>query len=92
MQNRRDFLNMLCRGTILTGLAATTGILVYRSAKGGNCKLGSTCTNCGKSASCNLPEATLFRETVWQLDPTKCIQCGRCADNCVMTPSAVKVT
>jgi len=27
---------------------------------------------------------------VWQLDPSKCIQCGRCATNCVMTPSAVK--
>lgn len=29
-------------------------------------------------------------ETVWQLDPIKCVQCGRCADNCVVTPSAVK--
>jgi len=26
----------------------------------------------------------------WQLDPDKCIQCGRCATNCVLTPSAVK--
>jgi electron transport complex protein RnfB len=29
-------------------------------------------------------------ELVWQLDPTKCVQCGRCATNCVLTPSAVK--
>jgi electron transport complex protein RnfB len=29
-------------------------------------------------------------QTVWQLDPAKCIQCGRCATNCVLTPSAVK--
>lgn len=29
-------------------------------------------------------------ETVWQIDPFKCTQCGRCADECVMTPSAVK--
>lgn len=28
--------------------------------------------------------------TVWQLDPQKCIQCGRCATNCVLGPSAVK--
>lgn len=28
--------------------------------------------------------------TVWQLDPVRCIQCGRCATHCVMTPSAVK--
>jgi len=37
---------------------------------------------------------TAFRstagETVWQLDPSKCVQCGRCATNCVVTPSAVK--
>ncbi len=30
------------------------------------------------------------KDTVWQLDPEKCIQCGRCATACVMTPSAVK--
>lgn len=29
-------------------------------------------------------------ETVWQLDASKCIQCGRCASDCVLTPSAVK--
>jgi len=27
---------------------------------------------------------------VWQLDPSKCVQCGRCATNCILTPSAVK--
>jgi len=27
---------------------------------------------------------------VWQLDPYKCIQCGRCATDCVKNPSAVK--
>lgn len=38
--------------------------------------------------------ATLFKtvrgDTVWQIDPFKCVQCGRCADRCVKTPSAVK--
>jgi len=29
-------------------------------------------------------------ELVWQLDAAKCIQCGRCATECIMTPSAVK--
>ena len=29
-------------------------------------------------------------DTVWQLDPDKCIQCEKCATACVMTPSAVK--
>lgn len=27
---------------------------------------------------------------VWQLDPDKCMQCGRCATECVLAPSAVK--
>jgi len=29
-------------------------------------------------------------ETVWQIDPNKCIACGNCATYCVLTPSAVK--
>lgn len=27
---------------------------------------------------------------VWQIDPFACTQCGRCATDCVMSPSAVK--
>jgi electron transport complex protein RnfB len=29
-------------------------------------------------------------DLVWQLDPYKCTQCGKCADNCVLEISAVK--
>jgi electron transport complex protein RnfB len=29
-------------------------------------------------------------EYVWQIDPFLCTQCGRCATECVMEPSAVK--
>ena len=29
-------------------------------------------------------------QTVWQIDPYKCNQCGNCATSCVLTPSAVK--
>lgn len=29
-------------------------------------------------------------ETVWQIDPEKCIQCEKCATECVLNPSAVK--
>jgi electron transport complex protein RnfB len=28
--------------------------------------------------------------TVWQIDPAKCLHCDRCARECVLTPSAVK--
>lgn len=31
-------------------------------------------------------------DMVWQIDPYKCIACGKCADNCVLTISAVKCT
>lgn len=30
------------------------------------------------------------KKYLWQLDPFKCSFCGRCADYCVLTPSAVK--
>ena len=30
-------------------------------------------------------------QTVWQIDPDRCVQCGKCAINCVLSPSAVKV-
>lgn len=30
-------------------------------------------------------------DMIWQLDPAKCVQCGQCASQCVLTPSAVKV-
>ena len=29
-------------------------------------------------------------DTVWQIDPYTCIQCGRCATDCVLAESAVK--
>ena len=33
---------------------------------------------------------SVFGEEVWQIDPELCNQCGRCATECVITPSAVK--
>jgi electron transport complex protein RnfB len=29
-------------------------------------------------------------DTLWQLDPDLCVQCGNCSTQCVLTPSAVK--
>jgi electron transport complex protein RnfB len=31
------------------------------------------------------------RPRVWQIDPFRCVQCGRCATSCVLSPSAVKL-
>lgn len=33
---------------------------------------------------------TSVDDYVWQIDPFKCTQCGRCATDCVLSPSAVK--
>jgi electron transport complex protein RnfB len=30
------------------------------------------------------------RRMVWQIDPERCVQCGKCATDCVLQPSAVK--
>ncbi len=90
IQNRREFLNSLVRGGILAGLGFLGGGLIFRSRKGAVCPPGIPCGDCPKIGSCTLPRAMTFTQMVWQLDPTKCIQCGRCATNCVMTPSAVK--
>lgn len=30
------------------------------------------------------------QKLVWQIDPDLCTQCGRCATECVLSPSAVK--
>ena len=30
------------------------------------------------------------RATVWQIDPAKCVRCGKCATECVLEQSAVK--
>ncbi|MFN8206048.1 MAG: ferredoxin [Bacteroidales bacterium] len=37
-----------------------------------------------------LGKRALSGNTVWQLDPSKCVQCGRCATSCVLAQSAVK--
>lgn len=37
-----------------------------------------------------LAKAPAAAGTVWQIDPDKCTQCGLCATNCVLQPSAVK--
>lgn len=37
-----------------------------------------------------LPRKGSSGTATWQLDPSKCIECGRCATSCVLTPSAVK--
>lgn len=37
-----------------------------------------------------LVHRTSSQTTVWQIDPSKCLRCGRCATECVLDQSAVK--
>jgi len=37
-----------------------------------------------------LAERGSAHETVWQIDPERCIKCDKCVTACVLTPSAVK--
>jgi Na+-translocating ferredoxin:NAD+ oxidoreductase subunit B len=89
---RREFIQNVIRGGLLAGLTVLTGGLAFRPGKENSCDFGFLCGKCARKDDCTLPEAIASRQYVWQLDPVKCIQCGRCATNCVLTPSAVKCT
>jgi electron transport complex protein RnfB len=38
----------------------------------------------------DLTTRSVSGKTIWQLDPSKCVQCGNCATECVLQTSAVK--
>ncbi len=50
---------------------------------------GAAALAAAAAAGAAVPGMTSGR-TVWQIDPYKCVQCGRCETHCVLTPSAVK--
>ena len=95
--SRREFLRSAARCALLAGLACLGGAAFLRRRSGatsGSCG-GGVCGSCPDLARCTLPSGLaarprVGRRTVWQLDPAKCIQCGRCATNCVLALSAVK--
>lgn len=55
--------------------------------KGVRLTLGLTVVGTGAAA---LSRRSGGEEYVWQIDPFKCTQCGRCATECVLAESAVK--
>lgn len=96
-QTRRDFIRSLSRGVLLAALACFGGsaALRRRCSKPGGSDQGKACEGCPDLQKCSPASSWLNgqvaeRRTVWQLDPAKCIQCGRCATNCVLQLSAVK--
>ncbi len=91
---RRRFLKTLAQGSALLALGGLTGSLLFRKSGApslsacGDCpsldKL-KTCTACNRWNDPSLKDAL-----VWQIDPTRCVKCGRCETACVRKPSAVK--
>lgn len=89
LESRRSFILTLARNAAMGSLAIGTGYLALKPAKGlANCPPGAGCAGCGAWGSCTL--ARTKADWVWQIDPWKCIQCGKCATNCVLYPSASK--
>jgi electron transport complex protein RnfB len=82
---RRDFIKQCARGAALLGIGGACGVLASRkntyqcNGKCGECKPDN-------AGACPLGS----EEFVWQIDPEKCTQCGRCATHCVLALSAVK--
>ena len=95
--SRREFLRRGLRWLTVGALAWLSGGLLARRGGAAGGRFGCTlCKSCAGEQACRLRQnaAAAPRSTatayVWQLDPEKCVQCGRCATACVLTPSAVK--
>jgi electron transport complex protein RnfB len=56
-----------------------------RDATRGAAVVGLTAT-----AAALLPKGAKAEEEVWQINPHKCTECGKCETHCVLKPSAVK--
>jgi electron transport complex protein RnfB len=77
------------RNSAIGGLVVGTGYLSFKPAKGlAECPAGVQCASCKLLGTCLTGRAGT--DWVWQIDPWKCIQCGKCATSCVLYPSAAK--
>lgn len=88
--NRREFFRGVLRYLSFAGLLALVGSVLPR---GRRTKSVAGCADCSQAKACrtnSLPQPATTTGYVWQLDPNKCVQCGRCATTCVLSPSAVK--
>jgi hypothetical protein len=62
--NRRNFIQSIGRGAILSGLVFTSAYLLLKEKPegAGSCNLDFVCKNCKKVKNCNLPEANSYRK------------------------------
>lgn len=88
---RRDFLRSMGRYSLLGGLGLLAGGLAFEDkiAAASECG-GEDCRACHLKEKCDRDRSVDSEEYVWQIDPDKCVQCGRCATECVLNESAVK--
>ncbi len=83
---RRRMMCLVTRCMALAGVGSLSGWLFYKQSGQASAACASsnaTCSECSLAAGCRLPQ-------VWQIDPDRCVACGRCQTNCVLDLSAVK--
>jgi Na+-translocating ferredoxin:NAD+ oxidoreductase subunit B len=82
--SRRQMMCVATRSTALAGIFSFSAWLACKRSGDAACPdSGVTCSECSQGGGCNRPQ-------VWQIDPDRCIACGRCQINCVLDLSAVK--
>jgi electron transport complex protein RnfB len=80
---------MLCTATRCAALGGIGGLSAWLLLKQSGQAAAAcpspnpSCDECSQAAGCRLPQ-------VWQLDPNRCVACGRCQTSCVLDLSAVK--
>jgi electron transport complex protein RnfB len=80
--SRRGLLAAAARGGALLGLGGLAGAVFGA--------WGRSATDSSPSTEGTEVAPHPRDDHVWQIDPLKCIACGRCATECVLNPSAVK--
>ena len=83
---RRSFLRTGLRGLAAVALGGVGLVLLKRSSA----LCTGSCAACSASGTCAGATRAGTGGVYWQLDPDLCIQCGRCATECVLGQSAVR--
>jgi len=71
MKNRRQFLNLVVRGGILSAIAVVSGGLIHRWTEADECRQNYTCGDCGVSGQCRLPAADQYRLEKARKNPSR---------------------
>jgi hypothetical protein len=83
---RRQLMRDATRFAALGGIGSLSAWLLFRQsgqAAAACPDSHGSCSECSLASACRLPQ-------VWQIDPNRCVACGRCQINCVLDLSAVK--